>query len=190
MKNYIVLEYILDRLTRPNIIDIWSMIFIGISCVVSGIAIFTAIRVPKKIAEKQNKIALFDKRMDIFLAVYDMHKFSKRICNYNFDDINIIHHNRKSDMALINREYFKEINDQVIERACLKINEMSRDAVSFEFLFKGVTEDTAKMVLSASKICTAFFREGKQPEIDDKLVVLAYKDDEIDKMSKYLIIQD
>ena len=37
-----------------------------VTILISALALFYAIRVPKKIAEEQNKIALFDKRYEVF----------------------------------------------------------------------------------------------------------------------------
>ena len=47
----------------------WDYILFGanvISVIISAFALFAAIRVPKKIAENQNKIALFEKRYECF----------------------------------------------------------------------------------------------------------------------------
>ncbi len=50
------------ELGQPGCIDYIQMIATVISVGISGAALFYAIRVPKKIASEQNKIALFEKR--------------------------------------------------------------------------------------------------------------------------------
>lgn len=49
----------INALAKPRFID-W------LAVILSGLAIWFAIRVPKKIADRQDKIALFDKRYDCF----------------------------------------------------------------------------------------------------------------------------
>lgn len=53
----------LKALAEPNWAEKWGLFLSCISIFVSGVAIFYAIRIPKKIAEQQNKIALFEKRL-------------------------------------------------------------------------------------------------------------------------------
>lgn len=56
----------INALAQPRFID-WLAIAVSfISVVLSGVAIWFAVHVPKKIANRQDKIALFDKRYDCF----------------------------------------------------------------------------------------------------------------------------
>lgn len=52
----------IQQLGQPGCIDYIQMIATVVSVVISGVALFYAISVPKKIASEQNKIALFEKR--------------------------------------------------------------------------------------------------------------------------------
>lgn len=51
----------------------WAGVIVSIIAVgVSGLAIYYAIQVPKKIADRQDKITLFDKRMSCFIAILQL----------------------------------------------------------------------------------------------------------------------
>mgnify|MGYP004538193749 CR=1 FL=1 len=70
----IILLYVLGfRITyNPEIINDWDAVSgcaAWASVFVSGLAIYYAIQVPKKIAEDQNKIALFEKRYEIYEVI-------------------------------------------------------------------------------------------------------------------------
>lgn len=63
--------------SQPGWVECLSIVISSISVVVSGIAIWFAIRVPKQIAEQQNKIALFEKRVKCHDAIQQVIDFSK-----------------------------------------------------------------------------------------------------------------
>lgn len=60
----------------------WVSILVSVASVgASFVAVWAAIQVPKKIAEQQNKIALFEKRNEIYEIVFTCAPFSKQIAN-------------------------------------------------------------------------------------------------------------
>ncbi len=54
--------------------------------VVSGLAIYFAIQAPKKIAEEQNKIALFEKRFEVYKVLMDCFAFTYMLENTDIPD--------------------------------------------------------------------------------------------------------
>ena len=74
------LQIIADNIqaaSQPGWVECLSIVISSISVVVSGIAIWYAIQVPKQIAEQQNKIALFEKRLQCYNALKTVMEFSK-----------------------------------------------------------------------------------------------------------------
>ena len=69
----------------------WAAVF------VSGLAIWYAIQVPKKIAEEQNKISLFEKRYEFYIAFCKCVSFAETI-----KDINDNHAARKHFYLMLN----------------------------------------------------------------------------------------
>lgn len=63
--------------SQPGWVECLSIVISSISVVVSGIAIWFAIRVPKQIAEEQNKISLFEKRLQCYNALKTVIEFSR-----------------------------------------------------------------------------------------------------------------
>ena len=72
----------------PNWLDYLQVFATIISVIISAIAVIMAVRIPKKIAEKQDKIALFNKRVDSFdslqkcLAFADLVKTINKVDEY------------------------------------------------------------------------------------------------------------
>lgn len=62
----------MDNLSQPHFFD-WITIFIsGISILISSLAIFFAVKIPKTIASKQNTISLFEKRYNTMIEIIDI----------------------------------------------------------------------------------------------------------------------
>lgn len=69
-----------DAIRSSNNLGVYDFINLGfsiLSIVFSFIAIIVAIRVPKKIAKQQDKIALFDRRYELFHELKMIHDFMK-----------------------------------------------------------------------------------------------------------------
>lgn len=65
----------IDALAQPRLID-WLAVGISLmSAAISCIAIWFAVRVPKEIADKQDKIALFEKRYTIYRTLLNCQVF-------------------------------------------------------------------------------------------------------------------
>ena len=75
------------------------------SVVVAGFAIYYAILIPKKIAQEQNKIALFEKRYEVFQLFERCFSFAKAIeKSESKDDL------RKDCMILFDELKYEELN--------------------------------------------------------------------------------
>ena len=61
--------------SQPGVIEYLSIVISFISVVVSGFAIWFAVQVPNKIAEEQNRIAIFEKRYSVYREIYRCHTF-------------------------------------------------------------------------------------------------------------------
>lgn len=88
------LQIIADNIqaaSQPGWVECLSIVISSISVVVSGIAIWFAIRVPKQIAEEQNKISLFEKRLQCYNALKTVIEFSKilKSMKKKYEDVRI-----------------------------------------------------------------------------------------------------
>lgn len=88
-----------------------------LSIIVSGIAIYFAIQVPKKIAKEQNKIELFEKRYELFLLIVQCIQYAEDLklhlkTDENFDIKHVIKELKKF------RFLFKKKNSEVIAKTC------------------------------------------------------------------------
>lgn len=65
--------------SQPGVIEYLSICISLVSVLVSGVAIWFAVQVPQKIANRQDKIALYEKRITAFHAMEELKKFSEYI---------------------------------------------------------------------------------------------------------------
>lgn len=61
--------------TKPGIYEWITLVISGLSIIISTIAIFVAILIPKQIAVEQNKIALFEKRFEAYQEIKVINDF-------------------------------------------------------------------------------------------------------------------
>ena len=88
---------VIQELGELSWMDYVQLILTIITIIVSAVALIFAIRIPRKIAEEQNKIALFEKRYNIFQFYEKCVSFSnalkrsetldeiKRSCDFSFE---------------------------------------------------------------------------------------------------------
>ena len=65
----------LTQASESGVVDYLLLIISAIDIIISGIAIWFAVSVPAKIAARQNKIALFDKRFEFYDILYQYSDF-------------------------------------------------------------------------------------------------------------------
>ena len=91
---------VIQELGELSWMDYVQLILTIITIIISAVALIFAIRIPRKIAEAQNKIALFEKRYNIFQFYEKCISFSNALkraetleemqksCNFSFDSTN------------------------------------------------------------------------------------------------------
>lgn len=107
----------------------------------SFIAIWFAIQVPKKIAEQQNKISLFEKRYLCYLAVQDLLAFSNQIEGYCTKQ----KIQAAFKMYFSNPEIFHE--DELAVGLALKLNRKKTLIISGDFLFSNYDSDMLQNII-------------------------------------------
>ena len=80
-----------------------------VTILISALALFYAIRVPKKIAEEQNKIALFDKRYEVFQLFERCVSFNKALRKSE-----TVEEMRKDCMLLFDELKYEELDFKIV----------------------------------------------------------------------------
>lgn len=139
----IIAQSITDAL-MPTKIEYISLVISAIGIIFSGIAILTAVLVPKRIAKQQNKIALFEKRFEFYDILCRCISFSTMIRN--------IQTNREIRMFFIasfTREIMHDTTKEMLEQESTKI---TRQAMAIleqgKYLFDFETEEWIKPLVS------------------------------------------
>ena len=111
------------------------------SVVVAGFAIYYAILIPKKIAQEQNKIALFEKRYEVFQLFERCFSFAKAIeKSESKDDL------RKDCMILFDELKYEELNFKHVTQ---KVNFWEHTLHQMEFLFPNISEKDVRALYSS-----------------------------------------
>ncbi len=74
---------VIKSLSEPGCLDYIQMIFTVVGVIISAVALIFAIRIPRKIAYEQNKIALFEKRFQAYFAFQRLESFSNQLSRVN-----------------------------------------------------------------------------------------------------------
>lgn len=101
--------------------------------VVSGLAIYFAIQAPKKIAEEQNRIALFEKRYEVFQIFERCISFEKIL-----QKSETVEDMRTACMVLFDGLKYEDLDYKVIANKVSMIELMIHQ---MEFLFPGISEN-------------------------------------------------
>lgn len=127
--------------SQPGWVECLSILISLVSVVVSGIAIWFAIRVPKQIADRQDKIALFEKRFECFqlfkqcYVLYRRSKDGEEIKGIKEQCYHMLEIEESTDLT---KEIFKS-----------KLNHFERLLHQMEFLFPEINEeDVSKLYTS------------------------------------------
>lgn len=131
-----------------------------ISVIISAFALFAAIRVPKKIAENQNKIALFEKRYECFQFFEKCYLFGKTLkSNENRNDM-------KKDCLIL-----FDINVESIDLETLskKLHHFEYMLHQMEFLFPGLKEESINSLFKAlySAVISIFTNENIEESVSN-----------------------
>ena len=141
----------------------WDYILFGanvISVIISAFALFAAIRVPKKIAENQNKIALFEKRYECFQFFEKCYLFGKALKN------NENRNDMKKDCLIL-----FDINVESIDLETLskKLHHFEYMLHQMEFLFPGLKEESVNSLFKAlySAVISIFTNENIEESVSN-----------------------
>lgn len=112
----------------------WASVF------VAGLAIYYAIRVPKKIADRQDRIALFEKRLDVYLTAQKLLSCANQIKDFNDNGIIMT----AFFMAIGKREDTENVNTLSL---LFELDQMERTLMSGEFLFPQYNADQMTLAI-------------------------------------------
>ena len=119
-----------------------------VTILISALALFYAIRVPKKIAEEQNKIALFDKRYEVFQLFERCVSFNKALQKSETEE-----EMRKDCMLLFDELKYEELDFKIVMK---KVYTFEHTLHQMEFLFPGILEnDVHELYTSLWKVLMA-----------------------------------
>ena len=102
--------------SQPRYLDYVQIVISIISVVVSGVAIWFAISVPKKIAENQNRISLFEKRFEFYDQLCLCISFSRMIKNIQTHEEIV-----KFFIATFGRELAKDTSEEGLRREHVRL---------------------------------------------------------------------
>ncbi len=112
-----------------------------LSIIISALAVFYAIKVPKKIAEEQNKITLFEKRYEIFHFYELCFDFCDRLFRHR-DKIDL----QDDCMLFFEGMKFEELNDDIVKTRIFEFEHILHQLV---FLFPTVSDNDVKNLYMA-----------------------------------------
>lgn len=138
----------IDAAAQPRTID-WIAIGMSfLSIVVSGVAIWFAARVPKKIADRQDRIALFEKRFQCYTAIQTLIACSNQISSLTTNH----------EVQIAFRIWLDPQNGIIknipFENLLLKLNQMKPILVAGRFLFKEYDDTLLQNIVNSGIILT------------------------------------
>lgn len=164
----------------------WVGVFVAaIGVVASFVAIWYAIQVPKEIADRQNKIALFEKRLSCFemLTMQRALYFSIK----DETDTEKIKHGVVSLYCADSLRDFNEINFSTL------VDKLINQCIQMSFLFDGIEyEEASELGIAFGKLITALYSADNERVMVAKRVYIKKISDfigsHIEEFSKYLFI--
>lgn len=131
--------------SQPGVIEYLTICISLVSVVVSGVAIWFAVQVPKKIADRQDKIALFEKRYECFQVFEKCHMLYALIKDeeYTLEEL------RNRSKYMLGKLEWEDITR---EEAVEQIEQYEYMIHQMQFLFPGIKEaDTYELYMSLQK---------------------------------------
>lgn len=155
------------------------------SIIISAIAVFVAVRIPKQIADYQNRIALFEKRYRLYILIQNY-----LTCASHIKDITDI-----NDIILYFSIYFLE-PEEVMERksrahTLLRLVETEDLLISGIFLFRNYNCEAIKKIINNAIELMNVIYEGDLSEIYNKRDEFcencqAFEDNDLKKLEEEL----
>jgi len=134
----------IKRLGHPNWLDYLQVIASIMSIIISALAVIMAVRIPKKIADKQDKIALFDKRFGAYQIFAKYSAFAEQIKNTNG-----IENYRNEFVNMFGLNVMDEFSGTIALGKLIQVSEPIKNAV---FLFDNITDEELTKLYSS--ICS------------------------------------
>lgn len=126
----------INKLGETSWMDYVQLSATVLSILISALAVFYAVKVPKKISEEQNKIALFEKRYEIFQFYERCFDFCDRLYRHR-DKVDL----QDDCMLFFDNMKFEELNDDIVQN---RIFEFEHTLHQLVFLFPSVRDDDVK----------------------------------------------
>lgn len=118
---------------KNNILDYLQVFATIAGVIISVLALIYAIKVPKKIAEEQNKISLFEKRLAAYAALQKYEAFSIQLACTNEKD--------KYIKTFVYCFYESKSTKLSVYEAFLQVYSISKPLLMIPFLFNGIPDD-------------------------------------------------
>lgn len=146
--------------SQPGWVEYVSIFISLVSVVVSGFAIWFAIEVPQKIAEKQNNIALFEKRYEILCLYNSCRTFANILKDMEesedqtdikllflivFCDVNVAEKSDKSNLTNLIRIENEKIHEKMMQSCYLFERDISPYIELAASLIHVIVDDTLRM---------------------------------------------
>lgn len=132
----------IDALAQPRFIDWLAVSFSFFGITISGVAIWFAVQVPKKIADRQDKIALFEKRYECFQLFEKCHVLYAQIK----DKECTLEELRGRSKYIFGKLNWEDITREV---AMEKIEQYEYIIHQMDFLFPGIEENDTRQLYIA-----------------------------------------
>ena len=159
--------------------------------IASFIAIWYAIQVPKKIAEQQNKIALFEKRYQVYSSTMKIVQVANRILLSQSDDVNGAK-NYFDHFSSSRRNFSMNINAQdIIQEQQRIIDIVTEDVEKVPLLFSCISKDKIEQMKKIIVLLTMVVLQDTAPsKLEDSV---SHEDwekiqDTLDDMKKQLYL--
>lgn len=159
--------------------------------IASFIAIWYAIQVPKKIAEQQNKIALFEKRYQVYSSTMKIVQVANRILLSQSDDVNGAK-NYFDHFSSSRRNFSMNINAQdIIQEQQRIIDIVTEDVEKVPLLFSCISKDKIELMQKIIVLLTMVVLQDTAPsKLEDSV---SHEDwekiqDTLDDMKKQLYL--
>lgn len=169
----------IQSLGQKDCFDYIQLVATVISIIISAIAVYIAVRIPKQIAEQQNKIALFEKRFECYIVIQRITTFALKIKDSkNSEDIKA----RFLSIMGYNNNCFSEMS---FAQMLISFQNMERVIVGGEFLFYYYNlEILQKLILDVIQFTRIFVDIEENHKIDGLTQEGIEKRDEIVGLGK------
>ena len=144
-------------------LDYIQLIASFVSIIISAIAVIMAVRIPKKIADKQDKITLFDKRFEAYNVFLRYEAFAFQI--HNIEGVE----NYKKQFIIA--FYSNEIVEFQGMIALGKLQQLSTPLQHISFLFDNITDtELAELFSSICDFVVAMAKNVNVEECKDRFI--------------------